>query len=309
MKNKTITVEERLKKLKRKFIIITAVLSLVILLLGFYIYLNYDYLAFKHFMTGFYIYTDTLDELYAKELKSDVKGSYYQYFDDVVISVLTRRIREINNDRYTYLYTPERYKEYKKEEKEEALLSEIKVLDDRNVYLRLSNFSKYTEKFMKDNTKLLSRYPGIIIDLRDNYGGDIDAMAAISGLFLPKGSIIATDKLRLLDWVYKARGGKVLNFEKIIILQNRNTASASENMIAALKDNLDNVILIGEDTFGKGIGQYTLPLKKGFAAKATILKWFTPNGVNIQGKGIKPDIPYTDSDIIEYAVENLKEGK
>jgi len=302
-----LTVEEQLRKLKKRFYIVFGILIAIILLLGFYIFHNYDYLAFKHFITRFYIYTDTLDELYRKELKRDVKGRYSSYFDDMVISIVTRRIREENNDRYTYLYTPEHYKEYQEEEKVEALQSEIKVLNAKTVYLHITNFSKYTEKFVKDNIEQLKKYPELIIDLRDNYGGDIDAMVRISDLFLPKGSTIATDKMRIFDWVYKAKKDKILSYDKIIILQNSNTASASENMVAALKDNLDNVTLIGGKTFGKGIGQYTLPLKRGFAVKATMLMWYTPKDVNIQGNGIEPDIAYAGEDAVEFAMKQLNQ--
>jgi hypothetical protein len=307
MKTKNLSMEVQLKRLKKRFYVTSSILAAVILLFGYFIYLNSDYLTFKYFITKFYIYTDTMDELYKKELKRDIKGKYFSYFDDLVISIVTRQIREENNDRYTYLYTPEHYLKFKNEEKEEALKSDIRELNDKTVYMRITNFSKYTEKFIKENIGQLQNYPYLIIDLRDNYGGDIDAMVAISDLFLPKGSIISTDKMRMLNRTYKAKKGKVLNFEKIIILQNNNTASASENMISALKDNLDNVTLIGERTFGKGIGQYTLPLKKGFAVKATILQWFTPKGAHIQGKGIAPDILYKEKDVLEFALNTLQE--
>lgn len=301
------TVEEQLKKYKKRFYVLLTVSALITALFGFYIFLNYDYLAFKHFITGHYIYTDALDKLFKKELNRDVKGNYYSYFDDLAIAAVTKQIRETNNDRYTYLYIPEQYRKYLQEEKDEAGQSETKIINDKTIYLHITNFSKYTQKFLQDNTAQLKKYPYIIIDLRDNLGGDIDAMCEMSGLFLPKGSIIATDKMRLFNWTYKARKNQELNFQKIIILQNQNTASASENFVAALKDNLRNVLLIGGKTYGKGIGQFTLPLRRGFAVKATILQWFTPKDVNIQGNGIEPDIPYNKDDILQFAVRKLSE--
>jgi C-terminal processing protease CtpA/Prc len=305
MKKRTFTIEEQLKRLKKRFFIVLFILIVVTMLTGVYIYMSYDYLAFKHFITGNYIYTGALDDIFKKEIKTDVKGKYFSYFDDLVISVVTKRIREENNDRYTYLYTPESLKSYLKDEKQEASLSEIKILDENTVYLRLSNFSTFTRDFMDDNVNKLKSRPNIIMDLLDNRGGDIDSMVDMAGMFLPKKSIIATDKMRLLNIIYKNKKDKPLNYKKIIILQNKNTASASENMIAALKDNLDNVVLIGEETYGKGIGQFTLPLKRGFAVKATILEWFTPKGINIQGNGIDPDIAYSGKDIILYALDKL----
>ena len=62
---------------------------------------------------------------------------------------------------------------------------------------------------------------------------------------------------------------------------------------------------IGTRTFGKGIGQFTLDLRRGYAVKATILKWYTPKGINIQGNGIEPDIEYTEEDIIQFALDRI----
>jgi len=203
------------------------------------------------------------------------------------------------------MYVPEQYQQSKIEEKETAELSFIKEFNDTTVLVRLTNFSTYTEKFIKNNFPLLNEYRNLILDLRDNPGGDINVMASISDLFLPRGSIIATDKMRLFNKVYRARSSKTLEFDNIIILQNKNTASASENMIAALSENLDNVTLIGEKTFGKGIGQFTMPLRRGFAVKATVLLWYGPKGKNFHGEGIEPHIKYVEDDIIEFALSKI----
>ena len=304
-KKNQLPAEELLKRYKKRYRAVLIVLAAFVALTAFYVYLNYDYLAFKHFITGAYIYTDTLDEIYRKELGTDIKGKYYRNFDDMVISVVTKRISSEKGDKYTYLYTPSQLVKQNEEEKQEAAQSEIKVLNDRALYLRLTNFSRYTLDFMKDNAEKLKSRKNIIIDLRDNRGGDIDAMVDMSGMFLPKKAVVATDQFRWWEHVYRSGRNQPLKYDKIIILQNGNTASASENMIAALNDNLDNVELIGSETFGKGIGQFTLPLKRGYAVKATILKWYTPNDINIQGNGIDPEIPYTGDDILQFALDRL----
>ncbi|MGI6669846.1 MAG: S41 family peptidase [Acetivibrionales bacterium] len=296
---------ELLKKYKRKYHVVLCILAGFLALTALYLYLNFDYLAFKHFITSSYIYTDTLDEVYKKELGIDTNGRYFGRFDNLAIAIVTRRIREEKGDRYTYLYTPSALKETRREEKEEASLSEIMILNDRTVYLKLTNFSKYTRQFMEKNMEKLNSRQNIIIDLRDNRGGDIAVMADISGMFLPKKSLIATDRLRWMEQVYRSKRDQPLKYDKIIILQNNNTASSSENMIAALNDNLDNVELIGTKTFGKGIGQFTLPLRHGYAVKATILEWYTPKGVNIHGNGIEPDIEYTGEDILQFAIDRI----
>lgn len=299
------TDSELLKKYKRKYRAVLCILLAFITLMAIYLYLNYDYLAFKHFITSSYIYTGTLDELFKKELGIETNGRYFGRFDNLAIAIVTRRIREEKGDRYTYLYTPSALKETRREEKEEAFLSEITVLNDRTVYLKLTNFSKYTRQYIEKNTDKLKSRPNIIIDLRDNRGGDIGAMADISGMFLPKKSLIATDRLRWIEQVYRSKKDQPLKYDKIIILQNSNTASASENMIAALNDNLENVELIGTKTFGKGIGQFTLPLRHGYAVKATILEWYTPKGINIQGNGVEPDVEYTGEDILQFAIGRI----
>ena len=304
-KRHELTVEDMLRRYKKRFRTVLCILAAFILLVAVYIYLNYDYLAFKHFITSSYIYTDTLDEVFRKELGTDVQGRYYLNFDNMVIAAVTNRIRLEKGDRYTYLYTPSGLTEYKQAEKQEAAASEIKVLNDKVLYLRLTNYSKYTLKFMQDNLEKLKSRENIIIDLQNNRGGDIAVMVNISGMFLPEKSVVATDQFRWRKHVYRSNKNQPLKYDKIIILQNNNSASASENMIAALNDNLDNVELIGSKTFGKGIGQFTLPLRRGYAVKATILKWFTPKGVNIQGNGIDPEIEYTGEDILKFALDRL----
>ena len=305
MKKKPLTAEELVKQYKKRYHIVLGVFIAFFALTSLYVYLNYDYLAFKHFLTSSYIYTDTLDAVYKKELGKDLSGKYFTNFDDMVIAVVTNRIRAEKGDRYTYLYTPEGLQQTHQVEREEAAYNEIKVLSDSTLYLRITNFSSYSQKFVRDNIDKLKSRPNLIIDLMDDRGGDIDVMIDISGYFLPRNAVIATDHFRWLDRVYKSNKDQPLKYDRIVILQNKNTASASENMVAALKDNLSNVELIGTKTFGKGIGQFTLPLKRGYAVKATILKWFTPKGINIQGNGIDPDIEYTGSDILQFALDRI----
>jgi len=306
MKRKTVPVEKQLSRMKRKFYTVLVLLVVCAGSLGLFIYLNYDYIVFKHLISRHFIYTDSLDRLFEREIKTDVGKNYSSYFDNLAISLVTRHLRDESGDRYTFQYTPEGFSLQNEETRNDALLSEIKILDNETVYLRLTNFSKYSRKLFYEWIDEINKYSYMILDLRNNYGGDINEMVRISDAFLEKGKIIAVDKMRMLDWTYRAKKDKLLDFEKIIILQNRNTASASENLIAALKENLGNVILMGEATFGKGIGQYTVPLKRGFALKATILRWYTPNGLNIQGTGIAPDIAYDGNDIIKEALSFLE---
>ena len=92
----------------------------------------------------------------------------------------------------TYQYPPEQYKRAKKMKKE-AEKSSIDVLGDNIVYLKITNYSKHTKKFMKQQKDTLEKYPNIIIDLRDNPGGDVAVLNYMSGLFLPEDKIISYD--------------------------------------------------------------------------------------------------------------------
>ncbi len=299
--------EKLLRLYRRRLRFLFTVFVLFAAAAGVFIYINYDYLAFKYFISGHYIYTDALDELYNQRLKRNVEGRYYAYFDNVAISLFTEAIRDRNNDGYTYMYLPERLSEYLDSEKREALESYTRHVDENTVYLRITNFSKYTWDFVKHNVNNLKQYSDIILDLRGNSGGDIKAMQKISGLFLPKGDVIAVDEMRFITWTYKSHKKPVFSFDNIVILQDGNTASASENMIVALNDNLKNVLLVGSRTYGKGIGQYTLSLRRGFAVKATTLLWYTPDGINIHKAGIEPEVEYSGKDAVEFVKALLEE--
>lgn len=297
--------DKRYKRMKKLLTITLALTILFGTLSGLLIYTNFDYLAFKFLMTQKYIFTDTLDAVYDKYLKTDPEGKYFRNFDDLVISLSTIGITFENKDRYTYLYIPEAYEAYKTYTKDKGLQTEAKEINPAIVYLCLTNFSKYSLDMVKSNMDLLASHKNIIIDLRDNGGGLVDVMSKISSYFLPKNAVIAQTRYRNKTTVTKSRNKQTLQYDHIYILQNGSTASASENMIAALMDNLDNVTLIGETTFGKGIGQLTIPLKDGYAVKATTLLWTSPKGEDIHQKGIEPDIEYTESDMLEYAINLL----
>jgi len=87
----TIYLQGQLKKYKRRYYRILALFFVFLLLFSVYIYLNYDYLVFKHLIAQNYIYTEALDQLYQEHLKRDVKGRYYSFFDNFVISAITQK--------------------------------------------------------------------------------------------------------------------------------------------------------------------------------------------------------------------------
>lgn len=129
---------------------------------------------------------------------------------------------------------------------------------------------------------------GLILDLRSNPGGSLSAVVDIARQMLPKGLIVYTEDKNGKREEYTCDGKQELQIP-LVVLVNGNSASASEIMAGAIKD-YGIGTLIGTTTFGKGIVQRILPLTDGTALKLTISAYYTPNGNNIHGIGIEPDI-------------------
>lgn len=147
-----------------------------------------------------------------------------------------------------------------------------------------SEVKYYLDMFTKEGINKL------IIDVRDNGGGYLSALNQIASFFLQRGQIILQqeDVLGMINQT-KATGNNYTNFEKIVLLANENSASASEVLVAALHDNL-NIDVIGTKTFGKGTVQMTEVLSQGYALKYTTAQWLGPNGERIHEQGIEPTI-------------------
>ncbi len=137
---------------------------------------------------------------------------------------------------------------------------------------------------------------GIILDLRNNPGGLLDSAINIAGYFVQKGQPVVSEVFGDgTKNVYTSDGNAILTKYRTVILVNGGSASASEILAGALHDDL-HLKLIGEKTFGKGVVQELENLDAGASFKVTVARWFTPSGINIQLKGIEPDIsvPLTD---------------
>jgi len=170
-------------------------------------------------------------------------------------------------------------------------------------YVAVSEFDEVTASQFKSAIKELEKegMQGLVIDLRDNPGGLLDVTCEMLDRMIKKGILVYTvDK----------NGKRVdeeatdnLSFDKpVAILVNGNSASASEVFSGAMKD-YKVATLVGTNTFGKGIVQSIVPFEDGTAMKVTVSKYYTPNGVNIHGTGIKPDV------VEELNKEALKDGK
>ncbi len=162
-------------------------------------------------------------------------------------------------------------------------------------YVRLGQFSETTarelsralDELADENEGMLD---GLILDLRNNPGGVLDAAVDVSDLFLDAGLIVSADgRSAESRFSRSAHRGDVLDGSNIAVLVNEGSASASEIVAGALQDH-GRAVVIGTNTFGKGLVQTVMPLSKGRAIKLTTSRYYTPSGISIHGTGITPDV-------------------
>ncbi len=171
------------------------------------------------------------------------------------------------------------------------------VLEKAIGYVRIAEFRETTAKDLgKALDKLQKKgLKALIIDVRNNPGGLLTSAIDISSKFLKTGKVIVSTKSRdKSESTYKS-----LPFQKkyldipIVVLINKGSASGSEIVAAALREN-SRAVLLGETTFGKGSVQTIIPLSDGSAMRLTTSKYYTPSGKTIHDKGIEPDIVVTE---------------
>jgi carboxyl-terminal processing protease len=176
-------------------------------------------------------------------------------------------------------------------------------------YVRITQFQSGTPKAVTSAVEQLKsqnkgRLKGLVLDLRNNPGGVLNAAVAISDAFLEKGLIVYTEgrvpdsKLR-----FSASAGDVLDGAPMVVLVNGGSASASEIVAGALQDH-KRAIVMGTKTFGKGSVQTILPVSNGAALKLTTARYYTPDGRSIQASGIQPDIVTEDAKITRNGTED-----
>ena len=168
-------------------------------------------------------------------------------------------------------------------------------------YIKLYEFSeKANSDFQAAAIGILnSPAKKIILDLRNNPGGYLEVAQNIAGWFLEKGQIVTIEEFGQgkEPIEYKTEGSAALSKYSIVILINQGSASASEILAGALRDNR-GILLIGEKSFGKGSVQELENLRGGSSLKITVAKWLTPKGNTISDVGLQPDIQVqmTDED-------------
>ena len=173
------------------------------------------------------------------------------------------------------------------------------ILQTSYGYVRLSQFNEgtadevsraideMTDEVQKQTGEMLA---GLIIDLRNNPGGILDAAVEVSDLFLNEG-IIVTAEGRTPESRFRrdANFGDIMDGGALVVLVNGGSASASEIVAGALQDH-GRALILGTTTFGKGLVQTVMPLSKGRAIKLTTSHYYTPSGDSIHETGILPDI-------------------
>jgi len=169
------------------------------------------------------------------------------------------------------------------------------LLEPDYAYMRLTHFSDTTYADLRNSLKDLRRenrgpVKGLLLDLRNNPGGVLDAAVEVSDAFLDDG-VIVTANGRAADATFKhlATDGDVTDGARIVVLVNGGSASASEILAGALQAN-GRAVVVGTQTFGKGSVQTVIPLSSGRAIKLTTSRYYTPAGVSIHGEGITPDL-------------------
>ncbi|MDT0619562.1 S41 family peptidase [Salinisphaera sp. P385] len=162
-------------------------------------------------------------------------------------------------------------------------------------YVRISQFSNQTGNSLNDAMDELmdeaeGDLRGLVLDLRNNPGGLLNAAVDVSDAFLTEGEIVSIDgRVKNADQSFSAGNGDKLRGRPLVVLVNQGSASASEIVAGALQDS-GRAIIMGRKTFGKGSVQTIVPLQNDAALKLTTARYYTPDGRSIQAEGIVPDV-------------------
>lgn len=187
-------------------------------------------------------------------------------------------------------------------DKVELLTVESRMLDGGIGYVRLTEFNAIARDRLREALEQLSRedLKGLIFDLRGNPGGYLDMAVEVAGEFLPRGTLVLTEHERDREpKEYLVRGRGLATEVPLVVLVDGGSASASEIVAGAIRDHQRGT-LIGTTTYGKGSVQNPHTLSDGSSLRVTVARWHLPNGHNLDGNGIVPDIevPRTPDEVL-----------
>lgn len=210
---------------------------------------------------------------------------------DKTSSFIADKIKNGTAESFTLTYIREKKENTITIKKSHVYINSVNTqIYDNTLYMKIDTFSlTIKDQVEKEIKKLDSKITSLIIDLRDNTGGYLNSANDTAELFLDKGQIIYQLKNKSgIVTKYTSKNDKIREFKKIIILVNETSASASEVLTLALKENI-NAIVVGEKTYGKGTVQDKSTLSNGSIVKFTTSYWLSPKGNSINKIGITPD--------------------
>jgi carboxyl-terminal processing protease len=187
------------------------------------------------------------------------------------------------------------------------------LLEGGYAYVRINHFSDTTagdlERTVQDlRTKQGGTLQGLVLDLRNNPGGVLEAGIDVADAFLDKGTIVsASGRAADSRFVMKAAPGDLIEGAKLTLLVNGGSASSSEIVAGALRDNR-RATIVGRTTYGKGSVQTVMPLSAGRALKITTSRYYTPSGESINEKGIRPDV-VVPRDMVKVEPASIDSGR
>jgi carboxyl-terminal processing protease len=178
------------------------------------------------------------------------------------------------------------------------------VLPGNIAYVRITSFSTRTDSELVSALEnvLGEDVRGIILDLRNNPGGTLDAAVSVASQFLEDGQVLYSLASKGDRETWEVRDGGLATDLPLAVLVNGSSASASEVVSGAIQDQ-ERGVLIGTQTFGKGSINHYRELSDGSAVYISIARWYTPNGRQIEGNGLTPDI------VVEMTEQDIEEGK
>ncbi len=233
-------------------------------------------------------------------MKAGLKeGDILTHIDGVEVtdsSAISETIKNGSKDSYEITYIRDNQENKTTIKREHVIIDSITSDVYDNVgYIKIETFSLTTkDQILKQLDKFDENVKSLIIDVRDNTGGYLNSAYEISDLFIEKGKVIyqLRDRENKIT-KYKALSSIHRKFDKITVIINENSASASEVLALALKESA-NAKLVGVKSFGKGTVQEKDVLSSGAMVKYTSSYWLSPNGNSINKEGITPDIEETD---------------
>jgi carboxyl-terminal processing protease len=154
--------------------------------------------------------------------------------------------------------------------------------------LRLTAFTSGSGSELRGdvNTALHQGARALVLDLRENGGGLLQEAVNVASIFIPDGTVVSTRGRSQPSQVYVAKGGAIRGSVPMVVLVDRDTASAAEIVTGALKDR-GRAEVVGTRTYGKGVFQEIEPMSNGGALDLTVGEYFTPNGTNLGGGGVR----------------------